>query len=155
MKKEIAIDPNLAYGVRQGLLEDKSAAYPQIEHAKNEDENGYTLIYDYIDDLEECNQLEQTEPENYCLATPEESNFRSTNSMTIPVSSNGGMISTEAKSTFTASAKVREYASKDDEVEIVVMQDNPAYAAIPDTFDDSNHVGLDNQAVHKACRQLS
>ena len=48
-KKELTLDPNLAYGIGKRISQVKSTNFPQIVCDKAEDENGYTLIDDYID----------------------------------------------------------------------------------------------------------
>ena len=151
---EIPINPNFAYLAGEEFSEVKSAAYEQIEDGENEDAFGYTLIDEYIEIIEKQGHSRLADSEIHSLGTPQQSELPLPSNFTdTPVSEkttdgihNRGLITAEANPTLTRSAKVHEDYTKDDEIEMVVLLDNPAYAVSSDIFGDNSHLAPDNSS---------
>ena len=133
-------------------MEVKSAAYVQIEDGEREDESGYTLIDEYAEIIGKQGHSRVTDSEIDSFGTPQQSKLLLPSNFTdTPVSEkatddihNRGLISAEDNPTLTRSAKVHVDHAKDDEIEMVVLLDNPAYAVSSDIFGDNSHLAPDN-----------
>ena len=124
--KELTLDPNLAYGIGKRLSQITSTSFPQRVCDKGEDENGYTLIDDYIDLFEK---------QSHSMLTTDMS---VKHSISGDIDDNGSN-SSEANPAVVTSVTVHE-DNKRDGVEIIVAEDNPAYGTISPIYDDSGYI---------------